>query len=412
MNGSVSMDISGVTAYSLSSPIDPPVRIRFDGDEREIRKRDLVLVAVETSDGEIGWAPCGTSTFTEWGEFTEATYDDIADAINEFVSPTLEGESIESVEAAHDVVDSLNLPRYLRWQARSAVDVALHDLVGKRRGAPVYELLDYGAEPTTALEVYPSSGLHRSPEGLLDEARTLVDRGYRAYKYRAGQGVDHDREAIRRLRRTLDPDVRLIVDAHAWWSRRDQQYSRSTIRSLVEHMGAHGVHWVEEPVPSSDYRTYRWLSETTDVPIAAGENEDTPGDLVNMAELGDLAFVQGDVKRHGGFEGCRQAVEYCRDGDVQYVPHNYGTQLGVVANAHLVAAAPDCEFVQYNLYGPADSIGMYPFPLASDVIDTDLRIDDGSLSVPDGPGLGVDVDRDVIDRYSYVDGPWMAEPTD
>lgn len=405
------MGISAVSAYSLSSPVSPPMRVQFNGEVREIRKRDVVLVSVETKDGAIGWAPCGTSTFTEWEDFNEATYDDIADAINEFVSPRLAGESIATVAEAHDIIDSLNLPRYLRWQAKSVIDIALHDILGKQTGAPIFELLDYDTDPTPTLELYPSSGLYLSPQEYVEEARTLVERGYTAYKYRAGLDIKRDRESIRKLRSNLGSDFKLIVDAHAWWSRDDSSYSRDTIKSLVEYMGKHNVYWVEEPVPSNDYRSYRWLSETTGVPLAAGENEDTPGDLVNMAELGDLAFVQGDVKRHGGFLGCQQAVEFCRDNSPRYVPHNYGTELGVVANAHLVAAAPECDFIQYPIYGPADSVGMYPFPLASDIVTTDLEIEDGCLSVPSQPGLGVDVNRDVLEEYSYVDGPWSADFT-
>ena len=406
------MTVVDVSAYGLSSLIDPPRQYRFNGKTREIRKRDVVLVSVTTADGEVGWAPCGTSSFSKWREFNEATHDDIADVINEIVGPKLVGEAIDEVEKAHEIISSSNLPEYLRWQARSVIDVALYDILGKRHGAPIFELLDYDVEPTPSLELYPSSGLYLSPEEYVHEATALVEEGYDTYKYRAGLGVDRDRWAFDRLRSALGDDVKIIVDAHAWWSRGDSVYAKDDIRDLVEHMGEAGVHWVEEPFPSNNYKAYRWLSEETGVPLAAGENEDTPGNLVNMAELGALSFLQGDVKQHGGFTGCRQAVEFCRGSPVSYVPHSYGTQLGVVANAHLAAAAPEISFVEYPIYETDGSVGMYPFPLATDILSSDLDIENGYLSVPTDPGLGIEIDRDVLEDYSYVDGPWTTSLQD
>lgn len=399
------MTIADVSAYVLSSVIDPPRSYEFNGNTREIRKRDVVLVAVETSDGEIGWSPCGTGTFSKWEEFNEATHDDIADVINEIVAPALVGKPITDIDDVHDVIDATNLATYLRWQAKSVIDIAIHDVIGKRRGEPVYELLDYDVEPTKSLRAYPSSGLYLSPEGYVEEATALVEQGYDMYKYRAGLGVEQDRDVIDRLRDSLDDDVEIMVDAHAWWSRNEAAYSRTEIRSLVEYMGDRGVYWIEEPFPSNDYKSYRWLSEETGVPLAAGENEETPGSLVNMAELGFLSYLQGDVKQHGGFTGSRQAVEFCQGRPVTYVPHNYGTQLGVVANTHLAAAAPGCDFVEYPIYEQDDDLGMYPFPLASDIISSELEIEDGSITVPDSPGLGVTVDRTVIEEYAFVETP-------
>lgn len=397
------MTIADVSAYGLSSVIDPPRTYHFNGNTRKIRKRDVVLVSVETSDGEIGWAPCGTSTFSKWEEFNEATHDDIATVIDEIVAPTLVGKPIDGTDEIHDAIDSTNLATYLRWQAKSVVDIAVHDIVGKRRGAPVYELLEYGVEPTLTLSLYPSSGLYLSPEEYVDEATALVEQGYEMYKYRAGLGVEQDRRVIDRLRTALGHEVDIIVDAHAWWSRNEDAYSREELQSLVEYMGEQEVYWIEEPFPSNDYKSYRWLSEETGVPLAAGENEETPGSLVNMAELGFLSFLQGDVKQHGGYTGTRQAVEFCRGRPVTYVPHNYGTELGVVANGHLAAAAPECTFVEYPIYEDGNGTGMYPFPLASDIISTDLDIEDGQITVPSSPGLGVDIDRTVIEEYPFVD---------
>lgn len=406
------MTIADVKAYSLSSPIDPPQSYDFNGSTKEIRKRDVVLVSVETATGEIGWAPCGTSTFTKWEEFNEATHDDIADVIKNIVGPELVGEPIENISSVHNVIDSTNLPKYLRWQAKSVIDIAMYDILGKRSGQPIYKLLNYDIEPTPKLTAYPSSGgLHLSPKGYAEEATYLAKQGFEMYKYRAGLGVDRDRRTIDHLNSALSDDAKIMVDAHSWWSLDDASYSAQEIKALVEYMDERDVYWIEEPFPSNNYKSYRWLSEKTGAPLAAGENEESPGDLVNMAELGFLSFLQGDVKQHGGFTGCRQAAKYCEGKSVTYVPHNYGTQLGVVANAHLAAAAPECNFIEYPIYGDNESVGMYPFPLASDIIKSDLEIKNGQFTVPKDPGLGVEVNLDVIEAYPYIDDPLSESPT-
>ena len=265
------MTIADVSAHGLSSPIDPPRSYRLGSSTREIRKRDVVLVSVETADGEIGWAPCGTGTFTKWQEFNEGTPDDIAEVIRDIVGPDLVGVPVDEPETAREVIDSTNLPAYLRWQAKSVVDIAQHDILGKRRGAPIYELLDYDVEPTPTLTAYPSSGLYLSPSEHAAEAAEFVDRGCDMYKYRAGLGVDRDRRTIDHLRETLGDDVDLMVDAHAWWSLEDRSYSHEEVQSLVEYMGDRGVYWIEEPFPSNEYMSYRGLSETTGVPLAVAE---------------------------------------------------------------------------------------------------------------------------------------------
>jgi L-alanine-DL-glutamate epimerase-like enolase superfamily enzyme len=123
--------------------------------------------------------------------------------------------------------------------------------------------------------------------------------------------------------------------------------------------------------------------------------------------MGAVSFLQGDVRHHWGYTGCWEAVAYCADPDrdVQFVPHHFGTHLGLVANAHLTAAAPGAALLEYPVFGD-DVAAMYPFPLAAELLATDLDLSDGRLRLPDGPGLGVEVDVDVVDRYPYVEGPW------
>jgi len=276
----------------------------------------------------------------------------------------------------------------------------------------VYELLaeEYGTDPTTELDLYASAGMYMDPEGYVEQAEVIANLGLFGYKYRPGIGAADDRRTVESLSEALS-SCEVMLDCHTWW-KLGESYGRETVRDLVAHADAHGAYWVEEPVEPDDREGYVDLAGTG-ASLAGGESEPTPESLVELAETGAVGFLQGDVRHHEGFTGCQEAVELCAGRkDIEFVPHNFGTWIGLAANAHLVAAAPDATLVEYPLF-EGDPLfdadpdpGMYPFDLAFDLIEGRPVVDDGVLAVPDDPGLGVDVDMDVVDEYPFVDGPW------
>lgn len=205
-------------------------------------------------------------------------------------------------------------------------------------------------------------------------------------------------------------EMEFMLDAHTWWKLRDS-YDRDTVRGLAEHAARRGAYWIEEPVEPDDRDGYVDLAGTG-APLAGGESETSPAGLVELARTGAVGFLQGDVRHHEGFTGCYSVAEFCRGRDVEFVPHNFGSWLGLVANAHLTAAAPEVRLLEYPVFEgdpvleAASDPGMYPFDLAFGIIDGEPDIQDGSLTVPDGPGLGVDVDLGVVEEYPFIDGPW------
>ena len=412
------MEITDVSAYALSSPIDPPQERPFYGGIRTLRKRDVVLVAVELSDGEVGYAPAGASSSAMREHFEGATQEGFAKLLSGRVSEALSGRTLSEPSDAHESIEGLGLPEPLCSQAIGAVDVALYDLEGKRRGMPIYELLatepDARGSVTTDLPLYASAGMYMEPEGYVAQARTIDDLGFFGYKYRPGIGPDADRKTARLLADAIGCE--LMIDAHTWWKLGDRSYASETVRELADGFSDHGVYWLEEPVPPADHAGYRALADRTAVPLAGGESEETPDGLCALADTGAVSFLQGDVRHHRGFTGCWEAATHCAGTDVTFVPHNFGTWLGLVANAHLVAAAPETELLEYpvfendpaltpHLAGRSDP-GMYPFTLAFDLLEDDLSIVDGRFRVPDGPGLGVTVDESVIEEYPFVEGSW------
>ena len=400
------MRISDLSAWTLSSPIDPPQKRRFYGGVRRLLKRDAVLVRLETTDGAVGFAPGGASSSAMREYFEGASHGGFVDLLESDVADAVSGADVDDPERLADRVRDLGLPRLLESQAISAVDVAAHDVWGKAAGAPVYELLaEEAPDVTTSLPLYASAGMYMEPEGYAEQAAAIRERGFGGYKYRPGLGPDEDRRTLRLLRERVGNDMDLMVDAHTWWKLGERSYTFDEIVALLDDLTKHDPCWIEEPVEPGDHGAYARLSERTDVSLAGGESEESPEGLIALTEDGRVDFLQGDVRHHEGFTGTMRAARHCAGRDVRFVPHNFGTTLGLVANAHLTAAAPETRLLEYPVFGD-DVAGMYPFPLAEAILDTDLDLADGTLDVPDDPGLGVEMNLDVVEEYPEIEGPW------
>ena len=407
------MQITKVSGYALSSPIDPPQVRRFHGGVRRLIKRDVVLVVVETAGGGRGIATAGASSSAMREYFEGDSQGTFADVVDGTVASALEGESVETVADAHELLRKTDLSDRLCLEAISAVDVALYDLRGREAGVPIYELLaeEYGTDPIREIPLYASAGMYMEPEEYVKQARALRDLGFFGYKYRPGIGPAGDRRTIELLAE-IAGEMEIMLDVHTWWKVRDG-YDRETVRELVSFAAEHGCYWVEEPVAPDDHAGYVDLA-ATGAPLAGGESEPTPEALVDLGRTGAVKFLQGDVRHHCGYTGCRPAVEFCHGSDVEFIPHNFGTWVGLLANAHLVAAAPGVSLLEYPVFegdpllnaGDHPDPGMYPFPLAFDILDGEPSVTNGRLTVPGGPGLGIDVNLGVTEKYPFEDGPW------
>lgn len=403
------MNISDIRGYAVSSPIDPHQERPFFGGVRRLLKRDVVLIVVETRDGERGYATAGASSSAMREYFEGESQGTFADIIEGPVADAIEGETVERPAEVHDTVDAIDLPERIRTEAASALDVALFDIRGKEIGAPIYELLAEDTTPSVEIPLYASAGMYMQPAGYVEQAKQIESLGFMGYKYRPGIGPAGDRETVEQLVERTD-EIEIMLDVHTWW-KLGESYGRDTIRELIEHADEHGAFWIEEPVEPADKSGYVELS-ATGAPLAGGESEASPDGLVELGNTGALDYLQGDVRHHRGYTGCQTAIEFCNDRGIEFVPHNFGTWLGLIANAHLVAAAPDVRLLEYPVFEQdpvLDSTkdpGMYPFDLAFDILDGQPAVENGQLTVPDGPGLGVDVNLDVIEDYPFIKGPW------
>ena len=393
------MKIAGVRSFLLSYPFPEPVKLPFHGGERTLLKRDALFIRVQTDNGLVGYAP---------GPGSEAVHQAIASTIG----PFLEGRVLADPDALRVLFfQGPGLDPELA-KIYCAVEIALYDLAGKAKGLPVSELL--GGRVRDSIRLYGSAGMYMPPEGYAAEAAAIADLGFRAYKMRPAAGPEQDLETVRLMRKAVGPDFDLMVDAHTWWRMGDSSYSLATVEQLASDMAAHHIAWLEEPLPPSDHAGYLALKEKDLVPLASGEHEPNEEGYLDLILAQAVDYVQMDVCCQGGYSlGRRLFAEIARQG-MTFAFHSWGTALEVVAAAHLGVCWPPLvvEWLEYPCYSSPGRVGMYPFPLAAEILTEPLEIERGDLIVPRAPGLGVTVDERVIERYPWIPGPWSLFRTD
>jgi len=389
------LTIRKVECFLLSCPLPEPLVLPYFGGERRILKRDAMLIRVETCEGIIGYAP---------GPATEKA----RDTIEKVVAPYLSGRALADPDALR--VHFIDGPGR-DWNVLKvycAVEIALFDAMGKAKGLPLSELI--GGRIRDRIRLYGSAGMYMPPERYAEEAHAISELGFRAYKMRAGIGPEDDVKTVRLVRTAVGPDFDLMVDAHTWWRMGDRNYVSATIDRVAEQLADYHVAWLEEPLPPEDHDAYRRLRELEHVPIAAGEHEPTEHSFMELIFNESVDYVQMDVVSQGGLPSARRLLAEVAHAGLKFAFHSWGTALEVMVAAQLGVCWPDMvvEWLEYPCYSTATQAGMYPFPLAAEILKQPVEISQGDLIVPYAAGLGVEVDERVIERYPWRPGPWST----
>jgi L-alanine-DL-glutamate epimerase-like enolase superfamily enzyme len=188
----------------------------------------------------------------------------------------------------------------------------------------------------------------------------------------------------------------------------DRCYDLRTVHRLAEDLKEYHPVWLEEPLPPDDHAAYRDLRSRSGVKIASGEHEPDDAGFLDLISSGAADYVQMDILCQGGVSSARRIFEKVAEKNLRFAFHSWGTELEVLAAAQLGACWPEdvVEWLEYPCYAKKGFPVMYPFPLAGEILRDPLRIEEGSLILPDGPGLGLEINEGVIERYPYIPGPW------
>lgn len=376
------MKIKSITAYPLSFQIPEQYRVTL-GIGSAV-KRDCVLVKVVTSDGIVGWG--------------EAHAGRAPGAVAQLANTTL-----RTLAVGMDAFDVVGVwDRIYRMQlashgmgaacaiAMSGIDMALWDIRGKATGWPVYKLLGGSARRVAAYAGGVSLG-YQPPDELVGEAAIVADAGYKALKLRLGDNPRNDIARVEAVRDALGPDVDILTDANT-------AYSLNDARRVIPALDAANVGWLEEPFPPHDHARYREARSYGRTPLAAGENHYTRFEIQRVIEDGIIQVVQPDLSKTGGITEGLRIANMISGWKLPFNPHTSLTGLNVAAGIHLLASIDNAGYFEADLsrYNPMrDELCSWKATVAPD----------GTVSPPEAPGLGVEIDEKLLEKFPVIDGP-------
>lgn len=305
----------------------------------------------------------------------------------------LVGREPTSVEAILRILrTSTRVVGFRSWH----LEPALWDIIGKAAGMPVWQLMG-GMSPR--VRAYRSMGELRGPEQRADDALASKDEGFTAVKLRCRfPTVAEDVAVVRAVREAVGDSIELMVDANQGWRvdifddvRWDYKRALRTARAYEEF----DLTWLEEPLEQHDYTGYARLRANTTTPISGGEMLSDLHGFRDMLVHQSVDFIQPDTTFCGGIWTARKVAAMAEAFDVGFAPHTWTNGLGLAANLHVVAASPNAAFLEF----PYDPPGWVPE--ARDFMLTEpITVDpDGYVTVPEGPGLGVELDVEKIEAH-------------
>ena len=276
----------------------------------------------------------------------------------------------------------------------SGIDIALWDIIGKATNQPIHKLI--GGAFRTQLQAYATGlyfkDMNRLNEEAVAEAKGYVKQGFKAIKMKIGLGsLTKDIDRVSAVRDAIGPGVQLMVDAN-------HCFNVPQAIAIGRELEKLNIHWFEEPISPEDLDGYIEVTGKLDIAIAGGENEFTKFGFRRILEKRAMDIVQPDVCAAGGITECKKIAALAQASSIQCVPHAWGTAIGLAATMHYLASLP---------FTPPCLVPVPPMleyeqtfnPFRDELSSADLTHKGGFVSVPNGPGLGIDINREVLERY-------------
>jgi L-alanine-DL-glutamate epimerase-like enolase superfamily enzyme len=351
-------------------------------------RRDELLVFVHTDEGVTG---VGSSYHAHAAQAVKGV-------IDHKVAPVAIGEDPLAIQSVWEkcfysavYVGSAGV------QALAGIDIALWDILGKVTGQPVATLLGGGGVEKVAAYVGCMSLGHKAQDALQAEAAGYVAEGYKALKIRGGAGIREDVMAMAAVREAVGEDIDLMIDFNA-------RYGWAEAVELSKKLAHFDCFWIEDPFDFTitnhhgDVGRLRGLGLT---PISSGGNIYSRFDYRNLLDCGGVDYVTPDAVKAGGISEALKIAVLASANETVVALHTLNG-LGQVANVHLAAAIP-AHVRGYVEWDPTS-----PNELRDEMLTNPIKVEDGFLYVPTGPGLGTDVDLDFVEEHQLDEGVEIA----
>ncbi len=373
------MKVTEVKAFALSAPLKNMPR---RGMGQPVKK-DAVIVRVKTEDGIIGYGHAHDSL----NPIAVAEY------VNVNLAPIVVGADAMAIE---DIWNSIyvkqgqtHTPGNALYTGQSGLDMALWDARGKALGMPVYRLLG-GSRKKIRAYVGGASFGYKPLEELIEEAQRYIAMGFTALKLRLGDTVENDINRVRAVRGAVDESVDIMVDVNTRYTYIDMERALPALEEI-------GVYWLEEPFPPDAVEDYAHFNKRTRLPIAAGENHYLRYQARQLLVAGAVDIIQSDPSKCGGITECKKIADMASAFRRPFAPHNSTSGVVGAACVHLLCATSN------GLIYEADLSPMNPF--RDEVVLGAPIVVDGFIEPNERPGLGIEVDEALFEKYPGISGP-------
>ena len=386
------MQITSVETYLLRFPVNPDT---YGASSKGwIRDRSSLLIRVRTDAGIDGWGEGGQ---TGPPELTKVVVDHSLAPLVTGADPLASAMLWERMyDATRDYGQ-----KGVVVGAISGVDIALWDLKGRALGVPVYTLL--GGPFRDRVVPYATGMYYKQGRDLADqirilqeEARGYVVQGFTAMKMKIGfLSPKQDIGLVGSIRKAIGEEVRLAVDAN-------HAYNAYTAVEVGRAIEPYQIAWFEEPVAPEDLQGYLQVKARVNIPIGGGEVEYTSFGARELIAQRAVDIIQPDTCGCGGITECWRIAALARAYGVQYFPHVWGSVVGLAASLHLLASLPPCPPTgnpSPYYQEPLLEFDRNPSPLREELSREPIRFEDGVVRVPQGPGLGITINPEVLERY-------------
>jgi D-galactarolactone cycloisomerase len=366
--------ISRVLAHPLQATL-PKVQRTSQGDYPAI---EIVVVEVETEDGTVGFG----EGLCRRGAAGYARF------IEEALVPRLIGRDATDRRALWKMMRAAlsGRPGGQIVEAIAAVDIALWDIAGKQAGQPIHRLL--GGMGRREVAAYASSINWLDDQTVEVEVAAVLEAGFREIKVKLGHPLRDAIARARLVRRLAGDDIALYVDAN--WA-----YDVDDALIVGRALADLGYGFFEEPIAPQDREGYRRLARHLPIRLAAGESDFVASDALASLQDRSLGLIQPDVTRSGGISETWRICELAAAFNTPYAPHvGWSGAICVAASLQLAAAAETFRTFECMVYqNPLRDAFAQP------IVGEGSRLVEGKLTVPQGPGLGIEIDRDALARF-------------
>lgn len=348
--------------------------------------QDALLVRVR-ANGFEGWGECEASPLTSIASFVCP----MSHSACKPVSYSLVGRSLDSVadiQAISRSVKENSLDLLQADHTLSGIDIALYDLLGKKKGVPVFDLLGY-SKPFPKLP-YASQLFGDSPDDSFHKARKIREAGYQAMKFGwgpFGKDLAADIAHLQACREGIGNDAILMIDAGTAWVENVEEAAKR-----LDALKSVNTYWLEEPFVNMALQPYHDLSlQAQGVPLAGGEGCNNYQQAMAMMDYAGISFIQIDAGRVGGITVAKRVVDKAVAKGIRYVNHTFTSHLALSASLQAYAGIESAFISEYPV-----ELKQLAIDITREKILPDAN---GYIHVPDGPGLGMTVDKEKLQSY-------------